>query len=150
MSGNASCQHLHTFCAFAAASASSYSSFVMQLLSGSFLSVCLRRSHPLQSNLRGATKWPRWSLNSWQAGQRNGMMASETGGRSGVQLIYFFMKTSNLSSLKESRWGMSTMNEREAGLLVSRLVAGCYIAYHRSASCCCRVVLQQVSLQHAQ
>ena len=39
-----------------------------------------------------------------------------------------------LSSLKKSRWGMSTMTElcRGAGLQVSRLVAGCYIAYYRS------------------
>ena len=86
-SGNASFQHSHTFCAFAAASASSYSCFVMQLLSGS-CSASVRRSHPLQLNLRGfmcATKCPRWSLKWWQAGQRNGIMASETGCRSGVQ-----------------------------------------------------------------
>ena len=71
--------------------------------------------------LRGfmcATKCPRWSLKWWQAG-RNGMVASGNrgAGQEGSSLT-FFLHTSNLSSRKKSRWGMSTMSElcREAGL----------------------------------
>ena len=83
-----------------------------------------------------ATKCPRWSLKWWQAGQRNGMVANENrgAGQEGSSLT-FFLHTSNPSSLKKSRWGRSTMSElcRGAGLQVSRLVAGCYIAYFRSS-----------------
>ena len=56
------CPALHQY--VDAASASSYSCFVMQLLSGSF-PASVKRSHPLQLRLRGfmcATKCPRWSL----------------------------------------------------------------------------------------
>ncbi len=49
--------------------------------------------------------------------------------------------TSNLSSLKKSRWGMSTMIKlcREVGLQVSRLVAECYMAYFRYSPAICRL-----------
>ena len=94
----------------------------------------------MQLSLHGfmcATKCPRWSLKWWQAGQRNGMVASEKrcAGQEGSSLT-FIMHTSNLSSLKKSRWGMSTMSEpcREAGLYISRLVAGCYMAYFRTGT----------------
>ena len=70
------CPALHQY--VDAASASSYSCFVMQLLSGSF-PASVKRSHPLQLRLRGfmcATKCGRCSLKCWQAGQRYGMVAS--------------------------------------------------------------------------
>ena len=69
----------HSFCAFAAASASSNSCVVMRLLSGSF-SASVRWSHPLQLLLRGfmsATKCGCCSLKCWQAGQQYGMVPAD-------------------------------------------------------------------------
>ena len=98
-------------------------------------SASVRRSHLSQLRLRCfmcATKCGRCSLKCWQAGQRYGMVASSNGCQSGGPLTYF--KNSNLSSIEKSRWGMSTMTEfcGEAGLQVSRHVAGRHMAYYRS------------------
>ena len=99
----------HTFCPFAAASASSYSCFVMQLLSGS-LSAAVRRSQHLQLNLRGftcASECPRWSLKWWQAGQRNGMVASgKRGAGQEGSSFDFFRNTSNFIITQEVQVGL--------------------------------------------
>ena len=80
----------------------------MRLLSGS-LSASVRRSHPLQLNLRGftcASKCPSWSLKWWQAGQRNGMVASEkrAAGQEGSSFD-FFRNTSNFIITQEVQMG---------------------------------------------
>ena len=64
-----------------------------------------------------ATKCPRWSLKWWQAGQRNGMVASENRGAVRRQFIDFFHDNFR-SIITQERWGMCNMSElcREAGL----------------------------------
>ena len=55
--------------------------------------------------------------------------------RSGGKPLTYFRNTSNLSSIKRSRWGMSTMTSSccGAGLSVSRHLAGRHMAYYRSS-----------------
>eukprot|EP00891_Asterochloris_glomerata_P004214 jgi/Astpho2/4214/Aster-05178 len=74
-------------------SASSYSCFVMQLLSVWVLLRVCQEVPPLAVNsapLHVRHEVSRWSLKWWQAGQRNGMVASENRGAVRRQLIDFF------------------------------------------------------------